>query len=129
MRAADRWLGFARQDLRVAELAMTEGLYNQVCFHAEQCVEKSLKALLADKGKRIPRTHSMADLLSLLPTDAVGDIADEIVLLDRFYIPTRYPDALPGSLEDGLPDEEEAQEALALANKALKKIETYLQAE
>lgn len=43
MRAADRWLGFARQDLRVAELAMTEGLYNQVCFHAEQCVEKYLQ--------------------------------------------------------------------------------------
>ena len=31
MREADRWLKFARQDIRMAELAMEEGLYNQVC--------------------------------------------------------------------------------------------------
>jgi HEPN domain-containing protein len=52
MREADRWLAFAREDLRIAELAMNEGLYNQVCFHAEQCVEKVLKAWLAKKGKK-----------------------------------------------------------------------------
>lgn len=52
MRAADRWLEFAKQDLRIAELAMGEGLYNQVCFHSEQCVEKVLKGWLAEKGKR-----------------------------------------------------------------------------
>ena len=122
MREADRWLGFARQDLRIAELAMNEGLYNQVCFHSEQCVEKVLKAWLAEKGKRIPRTHSMADLLTLIPADVVADMAEEILLLDRFYIPTRYPDALPGSLEDGLPDKDEAQEALALATRVLENI-------
>ena len=103
MREADRWLGFARQDLRVAELAMGDGLYNQVCFHSEQCVEKVLKAWLADQGQKIPPTHRMADLLSLIPIDIVAGLSEEIILLDRFYIPTRYPDALPGSLEDGLP--------------------------
>jgi HEPN domain-containing protein len=36
----DRWLAFAKEDLRIAELAMNEALYNQVCFHSEQCVEK-----------------------------------------------------------------------------------------
>lgn len=72
MREADRWLGFARQDLRIAELAMNEGLYNQVCFHSEQCVEKVLKAWLAEKGKKIPRSHSMADLLTLVPADLIG---------------------------------------------------------
>src|SRR5512138_2434398 len=99
MRDAERWLGFARQDLRMAELAMGDGLYNQVCFHSEQCVEKVLKAWLADGGKKIPRTHSMTDLLPLLPAELVSDMAEEIMLLDRFYIPTRYPDAIPGSLE------------------------------
>lgn len=38
----------------------------------------------------------------------------EIVLLDDYYIPTRYPDALPGALPDGLPDKSEAREAVAL---------------
>jgi HEPN domain-containing protein len=43
MPETDRWLAFARDDLRIAELALNEGLYNQVCFHSEQCVEKVLK--------------------------------------------------------------------------------------
>lgn len=103
MREAERWPAFARDDLRIAELAMNEGIYNQVCFHSEQCVEKVLKAWLASKDKRIPRTHRMADLLTLIPADVLKDMAEEILLLDRFYIPTRYPDALPGSLEQGMP--------------------------
>lgn len=122
MREANRWLEFARQDLRIAELAMSEGLYNQVCFHSEQCVEKVLKAWLAEKGKKIPRTHSMADLLTLIPTAVLADMAEEILLLDRFYIPTRYPDALPGSLEEGLPNKNEAQEAFDLAKRVLENI-------
>jgi len=122
MREADRWLEFARQDLRIAELALEEGFYNQVCFHSEQCVEKVFKAWFAENGKKIPRTHSMADLLTLIPADAVGDMSEEILLLDRFYIPTRYPDALPGSLEDGMPDKDEALEVLDIATRALKNI-------
>ena len=122
MRDADRWLGFARQDLRVAELAMGDGLYNQVCFHSEQCVEKVLKAWLADQNQKIPRTHRMADLLSLIPSEGIAGLAEEIILLDRFYIPTRYPDAIPGSLEEGLPEKEDAQEAFDLAKKVLETI-------
>jgi len=63
----NRWLEFARQDLQMAELALREGIYNQVCFHSHQCVEKSLKAQLAHYQKAPPRTHSIVDLLGLLP--------------------------------------------------------------
>ncbi len=34
--AGERWLAFAREDLHMAELALTEGILNQVCFHAQQ---------------------------------------------------------------------------------------------
>ena len=64
----------------------------------------------------------MADLLSLIPVDVVAGLSEEIILLDRFYIPTRYPDALPGSLEDDLPEKEDAQEALDLAKKVLETV-------
>lgn len=47
---AERWLTFAREDIRMADLAMSKALWNQVCFHAQQCVEKILKAWLADRG-------------------------------------------------------------------------------
>jgi HEPN domain-containing protein len=42
----ERWLAFAREDLRMAELALAEDIYNQVCFHAQQCVEKAIKGWL-----------------------------------------------------------------------------------
>ena len=81
-----------------------------------------MKAWLAEKGQKIPRTHSMADLLTLIPGSDVAGMAEEIILLNRFYIPTCYPDALPGSLEEGLPNEREAQEAFDIASKVLHSI-------
>ena len=45
-----RWLYFAYEDLRVAELVWGQAIYNQVCFHAQQCIEKALKGLLVAQG-------------------------------------------------------------------------------
>jgi HEPN domain-containing protein len=120
--AAEFWLAFARQDLRMAELALEEGIYNQVCFHSQQCVEKAIKGWLEQQGQTPPRTHRMADLLALLPTRLLGELNDALGLLDRFYIPTRYPDALPGTLPEGLPGERDAREALDMARQALELI-------
>jgi HEPN domain-containing protein len=42
-----RWLEFAEVDLKAARSLLDEGsLSSVVCFHAQQCVEKSLKALI-----------------------------------------------------------------------------------
>ncbi|MDI9570608.1 MAG: HEPN domain-containing protein [Pseudomonadota bacterium] len=113
--AGKRWLDFAEQDLQMAELALHEGIYNQVCFHSHQCIEKCLKAELANMNQKPPRTHSIVDLLGLLPPGRVGDLGEELELIDIYYIPTRYPDALPGSLPDGLPDKDEAMQAISVA--------------
>ncbi len=120
--AINRWLAFAREDLRMAELALAESIFNQVCFHAQQCVEKAIKGWLEQQGQAPPRTHRMADLLPLLPYDLMGELSDELRLLDRFYIPTRYPDALPGMLPGGMPRQRDAEEALGLARSALQRV-------
>jgi HEPN domain-containing protein len=52
--AGDRWFEFARQDLQMAELALHEGIYNQVCFHSQQCVENQLKACSPILEKTFP---------------------------------------------------------------------------
>ena len=124
--SVERWLAFARQDLRMAELALAEGIFNQVCFHAQQGAEKAIKGWLDSQGRIPPRTHRMADLLALLPSGSLGEEQDALLLLDRFYIPTRYPDALPGALPDGLPGQAEAVEALALARAVLTRIDEEL---
>ncbi len=124
--ASKRWLRFAREDLRMAELAIQEGLYNQVCFHSQQCAEKAIKGLLVFQGRTPPRTHLLGDLLPLLEPNPFDDEL-AIQLLDRFYIPTRYPDALPGSLPEGLPTSKDAVEALALARQVLETVESLIQ--
>ncbi len=116
------WLEFAADDLKMAQLALGEELYNQVCFHADQCVEKTLKAIYIHQGKPYPRTHKLADLLSHLPKKELKGLHEQIADLDRFYIPTRYPDALPGSLVDSMPSEDDAREAMETAETVFKQV-------
>ncbi len=112
--AARRWLAFADEVLHVVELALGSSLWNQVCFHSYQCAEKSL---MAERGGSPPRTHRLTDLLTLLEAPALDELADELRSLEGFYIPTRYPDALPTTLPEALPGEQEAKEALAAARR------------
>jgi HEPN domain-containing protein len=110
---AQKWLDFAREDLQMAKLAMRDALFNQVCFHAQQAAEKTLKYLLVNAGILPPKTHKLGDLLGLSPVAVPDDLYRKLLLLDRFYIPTRYPDAVPGSLVSGMPDQADAEEALS----------------
>ena len=118
----ERWLQFAREDLYMAELAIQAEIPNQVCFHAQQCVEKAVKGLLVNQGRPLPRTHRLGDLLPLLDPNPLVQLALDIQLLDRFYIPTRYPDVLPGMLPEGLPSETDAREALIVAQQVMTKV-------
>jgi len=115
----ERWLAFAREDLQVAEILLEAGIHNQVCFHAQQCVEKAMKGILVQNGIVPPRVHSITELLRLLPRSLFADIAEGLVGLDDYYISLRYPDALPGTLPQGLPGRSEAQSALRLAREVL----------
>ena len=125
--AASRWLAFADEDLQVAELALGNSLWNQVCFHFHQCAEKSLKALMAERGGSPPRTHRLTDLLTLLEAPALDELADGLSSLEGFYIPTRYPDTLPTSLLEALPGKQEAKEALTAARRVSDAIRGMVQ--
>lgn len=109
------WLFFADSDLTLAGKALEEHIYHLACFHAQQAAEKLLKACLAKHEARIPKTHSLDELYELvLPYySALQEHRSALETLGRYYIPTRYPDALPGSLPEGLPIERDAQEAIA----------------
>lgn len=123
---AARWISFASEDLRMAELAFDENLFNQVCFHAQQCAEKSLKAVFASLGDLTPRTHALVDLLERLPDSArsaFSSVSDQLRQLDQFYVPTRYPDALPGMLPSGMPQRSHAAAALETARTVFAIVE------
>jgi uncharacterized protein len=85
-------------------------------------LEKALKALLAASGELVPRTHRLADSWQRLPAtdrDALVHLRDAAFDLDRYYLPARYPDALPGVLPEGLPGKEHAERAVETCRRVL----------
>jgi HEPN domain-containing protein len=115
MKETNNWFEFAEDDLKMAEAALKGKIYNQTCFHSQQGVEKMLKGFLRTHGKSIPKTHFLDDLLNLCIEidNSFSGLKEKCLKLDKYYIPTRYPDALPGTLPEGLPEKKDAQEALS----------------
>ena len=88
------WLKHARSDLQLGKAALrTRGvLPEDACFHAQQCVEKALKALLTQRTIPFPRTHAIEVLLDLLKvhqTDIPANV-DEAFGLSQYAVQTRY---------------------------------------
>ncbi len=128
-REAEEWLTFAEDDLRMARLGLREGIYAQVCFHAQQCAEKCLKALLAREGRLIPRTHRIDDLWEEIPEaahEALAPIREYLAELDGYYTITRYPDALAGIRPEGLPGRAEAERALQVAERCWQTVRALI---
>jgi HEPN domain-containing protein len=95
---AQRWLITAQQDLLAAKSLTENRFYAHACFNAQQAGEKALKALwyLHDRepwGSSIQRlVTDFPDASSLTNLD---DWIHRAASLDRYYIPTRYPNGLP----------------------------------
>lgn len=63
------WIAKAEEDFNVAqrELHVRKApALSAICFHAQQCVEKYLKARLCMLGQPVPRTHDLTALLNSL---------------------------------------------------------------
>lgn len=77
-----------------------------VGFHAEQSVEKAIKAVLADRGIEFPFTHDLVHLMDLL-SDAGASLppnATELAVLNPYGAMFRYenPASSGGSLDQHL---------------------------
>jgi HEPN domain-containing protein len=87
------WLNRAESDLLLAK-TKKKGIYlEDLCFHAQQAVEKAIKALLIKKGVEFPYVHDIAELLTLL--EKTGQKLPKTIRegekLTRFAVFTRYP--------------------------------------
>jgi HEPN domain-containing protein len=69
--------------------------YDAACFHAQQCVEKYLKARLQEAGIVFSKTHNLTFLLDLLlPIEPGWDIfRQKLLALTAFAVAYRYPGA------------------------------------
>jgi HEPN domain-containing protein len=67
--------------------------YDGVCFHAEQCIEKYLKARLVEAGKSFPKTHDLSKILDIaIPLEPLWETwRADLDLLTSFAVEYRYP--------------------------------------
>ena len=116
-----RWLEQAAEDLRWAEHLAREGGWHIACFLAQQVAEKALKAFLYSEGEELVLGHSVQRLLAAVVEHCpnAAQTARRWVILDGYYIPTRYPNALPDGIPARAYTREAAAEAVALAAEAV----------
>lgn len=119
-----RWFEQARDDLAAARASTNAGHHEWACFQAQQAAEKALKAFLLLQGKRQFLSHSINELLrEARQVEPELDALAKARRLDEYYIPTRYPNGLPGSTRPHeFYDEEEADECLQLAASVIEAI-------
>jgi len=120
-----RWIESAKRSLVSAEGDLKRGDYNWACFKAQQVGEMAAKALLHGLG--LPAYgHSVSRLLSDLASRGVGVSAEGMrsaTVLDRYYVPTRYPNAWAEGAPHEYYAETDAEEALSHAEKVLRWVE------
>jgi len=91
-----------------------------LCFDLQQCVEKSLKALLIKNSVEFPKTHNIAELLVIIREKTAINLPDKIknaAILTDYAVNTRYPaDYNPVT-------EEEYKEVLEIAENVYNWVE------
>jgi len=95
---ARRWLQTAHEDLLAAQALEKAGMFSHACFQCQQSGEKAVKALWYSIGED-PWGHSVQKLVPEFPKQDWLKPRDQWLVnaafLDKYYIPTRYPNGLP----------------------------------
>jgi HEPN domain-containing protein len=119
---AERWLAQARSELAFAQVGLRESFHAQACFHCQQSAEMALKALHYLGGARLVIGHSLVELLVPLAEahPVLAPLRGVAARLDQLYIPTRYPNGLPGGVPAEVFSHEQAAEAIAQASQILE---------
>jgi len=118
------WMEYAQTDLRAAYALLDSGDFfpRQICFLAQQCAEKSLKAILVFENMPVPKSHDLDRLRDLIPdgwevTEKFPDLAE----LTIWSVESRYPGDTPDVVEY------EARETLLLAEMVFDAVKAELE--
>ncbi len=117
------WVTKADADLDTAkrEVAVVEAPnYDAVSFHAQQCAEKYLKAVMVEAGMRVPRIHDLEALINQLsgPYPDLERILRYARILSAMAVEVRYPGMTA--------DEDDAAESLKAARAICEVVRVIL---
>ena len=126
VKMAKEWLKASYLDLEsIKHIIKVEHLTSIAAFHAQQSIEKSLKALIEYEGKQVPKQHDLIKLKTLVAD--ILDIEEEDLLdsLNSLYIDSRYPGEL-GLLPYGQPTLEDAKEFYKFSLRVYEDVEKII---
>jgi HEPN domain-containing protein len=116
------WFRQAEADLRHARNSLEDGDFEWSCFAAQQAAEKALKAVFQKLGMDA-WGHTLTVLIGNLPAD-VAQPSETLVnyarMLDKHYIPTRYPNGFASGAPTDFYTKEEALTAIRNAEAILE---------
>jgi HEPN domain-containing protein len=124
------WLDRALDDLdAIEQLLEIEHLTNIVAFHAQQAVEKSLKAAIEELEISFVKIHSLVRLYALVQPyyDLTQDM-DTLEQLDAVYTESRYPSEM-GLLPYSKPTIAESKKFYRFARQFYEQVTVNLEPE
>jgi len=120
----EEWIIHAQSDLNLAKLGRENDsvLSEQICFHAQQAVEKSLKALLLFLKIDFPLTHDLEELVDIIKlTDiSVPSFFNKSGTLTPYAVETRYP-GLWGEITKN-----DVDNAISLSEQIMSWVKAYI---
>jgi len=120
------WLCYAEENLAVSRLSLEQNYLNACLQNTQQCIEKSLKALVIEKDLVFRKTHSIQDLAGQLEKAGLetGISEDECDLIDAIYLPSKYP--MSSVVPDMEADTEICSQCLGIAKRVVNKVRQQL---
>ena len=124
---AEEWLNAAADDLAVVRsIRNNPQLTHMTSFHAQQCIEKTFKAVLEEQGLIVLKIHNLINLHGKIAHVLKIDIDPNILkTLDQLYIDSRYPGSL-GLLPNGKPSMEVVEGFIRLADEIYSHVRKLL---
>lgn len=123
------WLDHASADIRTATVLERDAddLAASIAFHAQQAIEKCLKAVLVASQVDVRRTHQLTFLADRIPAEWDLDLpVDELPRIAQYAAETRYPIDDWNQVEPVTADE--ARAALEVARSVFVQVSARLRA-
>src|SRR3989338_5061160 len=82
-----QWLKHSKEDLESAKYLLQGGYFRGACYHSQQAIEKTIKALLLKKGWELEKVHNIERLKEIGEEYGIKlDVSDEdIIFIDSVY--------------------------------------------
>lgn len=125
---SENWIKQSNYDLESAKSNAELGNHALACFLSHESAVKIVSGYLYSKGAEFVWGSSLSDLCEdAMVFDPSFDLVKSVaMLLDKYYLPTRFPTNLPGDSPYEVYDNNDSSRAIEIAEEVTKTIKSRL---